>query len=111
MLSHKDTRQENLINLNMNQHTGRYAPIYERGYLASLGNTYFPRRDKFGSPAWMEKLHIYGTTAPTNLSVDDLTRRMGKKAAQAFEDGWFDALEDNLTMQEYWDRKRAIRSV
>ena len=88
------------------KHTGRYAPIYERGYLASLGNTYWPRRDKFGSPAWMEKLHIYGTTAPTNLSVDDLTRRMGKKAAQAFEDGWFDALEDNLRYEAYYDRLR-----
>jgi hypothetical protein len=93
---------------NRHKHTGRYAPIYERGYLASLGNTYFPKRDKFGSPAWMAKLHIYGTTAPTNLSVDDLTQRMGKQAAQAFEDGWFDALEDNVSYEESYDECRAV---
>lgn len=39
------------------------------------------------------------------------SRRMGKKAAQAFEDGWFDALEDNLTMEEYWARKRRETSA
>lgn len=86
----------------------RYAPIYERGYLACLGNTYFGV-----SKGWtvhypnhpptdlIDNLQIYGRSNPTRLSVDDFTKGMGPKAAAAFEDGWFDALEDGLTMHEY----------
>jgi hypothetical protein len=95
-----ETHQENKP-----RHTGRYAPIYERGYLASLGNTYFDRTPARGITGIVREMEIYGRFPATRLSVDDFTRRMGDKARRAFEDGWFDALEDGLTWMEYQDLK------
>ena len=83
---------------NRRKHTGRYATVYDRGYLLSAQNDY---------------------TQFDPDSVDYHTKRMSPKAVAAFEDGWFDALEDGTNLLHldliHWagkkmpeDRARAI---
>lgn len=83
------------------RHTGRYAKVYERGYQTSLESHYhiydsdvsrrFRKRPVSGP---IKVVKPDGSVHRYLSHCDDYTGRMSAKAAAAFEDGWFDARED-----------------